>query len=232
MTVPSVRVFVCRTDDGSSEAESSARLLPPEAVAKARRLRWPEARAEGLVAAAFLRSVLAAEVGTTPAALQLTSRCRWCGDVTHGKPALAGPDASSVQFNLSHTPGLALLAVSTVEVGVDVERAGGTDGTGGSQLVLTAAEQASLAAQPTVAGAAYLELFTRKEAYLKGVGVGLVRDPREVTFEPGGGRWSVVLDHGRPTPWRSCSLGLRSPWIGALAVASPQATVRWQTWPA
>ena len=97
---------------------------------------------------------------------------------------------------------------------------------------LTAAEQASLATQPTVGGVAYLELFTRKESYLKGVGVGLVRDPREVTFEPGGGRWSVVLDHGRPTPWRSCSLGLKRQWIGALAVASPQATVRWQTWPA
>ena len=230
--IDSVRIFACRTDGASTEAESYARLLPPEAVARARRLRSPAARAEALVAAAFLRSVLASEVGTTPAALRLTSHCRWCGDGAHGKPTLAGPDAPSLHFNLSHTPGLALLAVSTVEVGVDVERVGGADVTTGSELVLTTAEQASLATQPTVGGVAYLELFTRKESYLKGVGVGLVRDPREVTFEPGGGRWSVVLDHGRPTPWRSCSLGLKRQWIGALAVASPQATVRWQTWPA
>jgi 4'-phosphopantetheinyl transferase len=225
---PAVRLWVCRSDRVSAEAERYVRLLPPDVLARARRRRAPEA----LVAAAFLRAVLAAETGEAPERLQITTRCRWCGDPRHGKPALAPvAGATALCFSLAHTRGLALLAVSAVEVGVDVERGGGPGVTDGSELVLNDGERASLPQDRAGLEQAYLGLWTRKESYLKGLGLGLVRDPRRVTFEPGASPWSVVLDDGTPTTWRSRALALDDPWVGALAIEAPQARVQRESWP-
>jgi phosphopantetheinyl transferase len=62
-----------------------------------------------------LREILAAYLGEEPDAVALTVGER-------GKPALAG--GAPLSFNLSHSGGLALVAVSAggVEIGVDVER--------------------------------------------------------------------------------------------------------------
>jgi phosphopantetheinyl transferase len=60
-----------------------------------------------------LRRVLGEYLGVAPAAVRLE-----IGE--HGKPRLAG--GAGPRFNLSHSEGLALVAVAEREVGVDVER--------------------------------------------------------------------------------------------------------------
>jgi 4'-phosphopantetheinyl transferase len=231
--MPTVVVWVCRTDRASPDAERYARLVPPSRAARARRLRAPDARAEALVAAAFLYCVLAEQTGSTPAQLELSTRCAWCGDPRHGKPALlASEHGPAPRFSLAHTQGLALLAVSAVEVGIDVERGGRPGVSDGRELVLSAGERSSLPSDAGELERAYLGLWTRKESYLKGLGLGLSRDPRQVTFSTANGPWSNVLDDGTPTTWRSCALELGEPWLGALAVDAPHAHVRREVWPA
>jgi Phosphopantetheinyl transferase len=90
----------------------------------------------------------------------------------HGKPYLNG---SPLQFNLSHSGGLALVAVSLTEVGIDVEAARSTfDPVSLAARFLSAADAASLQALPEPERHdEFLRLWTRKEAALKAIGFGL-----------------------------------------------------------
>jgi 4'-phosphopantetheinyl transferase len=220
-----VRVWTCRTHQAPLDACRA--LLPPEEIARAER-RWREAdRAEAIVVAAFRRAVLARETGETPRALRFRTDCRWCGDPDHGKPALAGPDGVGVSFSLSHTAGLALLAVAAREVGADVERRVDWDVRPAARLALTPAENARVADAPAGGVAEFLDLWTCKEAYLKGIGLGMVHDPARVTFAADRGPWSRVVDDAATTAWRVRALPLDGPWVAALAVdGTPPREVR------
>jgi 4'-phosphopantetheinyl transferase len=231
-SVPTVVVWACRTDRASLDAERYAPLVPPSRAARARRLRTSRARAEALVAAAFLHCVLAEQTGSAPAELALSTRCAWCGDPGHGKPALAlAGSGPAPRFSLAHTRGLALLAVSAIEVGIDVEHRGAPGVSDGGELVLSEEELDALPSDGAALERAYLGLWTRKESYLKGLGLGLERDPRQVTFATAAGPWSAVVDDGAPTTWSSSELELDDPWLGALAIDAPHAHVHYEIWP-
>jgi 4'-phosphopantetheinyl transferase len=98
----------------------------------------------------------------------------------HGKPRLPGPGAPV--FNLSHSGDLALLAVAAQgELGIDVEAA----------TTMTAAEMLDVARglfsqteyqclrelEESQLRRAFLTCWTRKEAYMKAKGLGVVLDP-------------------------------------------------------
>ncbi len=94
------------------EAAELTALLPPERRERLHRMRLPEKRQEVLCAYLILRRAL-------------REQYRWqeippiaCED--GGKPFF--PDAPQVQFNLSHTAGAVLAALSDRPVGVDIER--------------------------------------------------------------------------------------------------------------
>jgi 4'-phosphopantetheinyl transferase len=134
-------------------------------------------------------------------------------------------------FSLAHTAGLAVLAVARVEVGVDIERIAGPDVLEAARLALSDDERARMADwAPGDAPAAFLDLWTRKEAYLKGIGLGIVRDPRLVTFQAPADGWSTVIDDDAATSWRVRSLALCGEWIGAIAIDAPGASVRLAAW--
>ncbi|WP_244283341.1 4'-phosphopantetheinyl transferase family protein [Streptomyces flavidovirens] len=120
-----------------------------------------------------LRSMLGACLGIEPAAVRIHREpCASCGG-PHGRPATAdGP----VHFSLSHSGSVALIACAAVPVGVDVEavpRPGVVREVAGE---LHPRETAELLALPeTGRAAAFARVWARKEAYLKGLGIGLAR---------------------------------------------------------
>ncbi|MFE9256598.1 4'-phosphopantetheinyl transferase family protein [Streptomyces sp. NPDC006879] len=123
-----------------------------------------------------LRRVLSAYVGTEARTLQFGRAPCPCCDAPHGRPVLTLPDAP-LHFSLSHSSGMALIGVSDVEIGVDVEKLPSVGTTQICAPALHPAEQAELAQAPAEAGtSAFGQLWTRKEAYLKGLGTGLSRD--------------------------------------------------------
>ncbi|MFJ3586808.1 4'-phosphopantetheinyl transferase family protein [Streptomyces sp. NPDC090127] len=152
--------------------------LSPEEQDRSARLRRPGDRHRFRAAHIGLRLVLGGYTGLAPEGLGLVREdCPCCG-APHGRPALAdgGP-----HFSLSHSDGLALIAVSGARVGADVEglpRPAITD-----ELLpsLHPREQSVLRALPDEARpGALARVWTRKEAYLKATGVGLaygVADP-------------------------------------------------------
>lgn len=99
----------------------------------------------------------------------------------HGKPVLAG---SELRFNLSHTNGVAVFAVSRgIELGIDVEQvSAGEDGLLGEltdvarQNFSAREQQALLQLAPEEQLSAFYRIWTRKEALLKAEGSGLSRD--------------------------------------------------------
>lgn len=119
-----------------------------------------------------LREVLSRYLGEDPDAIELAHR-------EHGKPALADPRAR-LDFNLSHSGGLALVAIAGEgPVGVDVERVGRR-----RDFVRLAAREfggeaaAELeAAAPERRAATFYAAWTRHEARLKCHGGGLGGPP-------------------------------------------------------
>jgi 4'-phosphopantetheinyl transferase len=130
------------------------------------------AKLETVPAELTLRLVLATYLGEGPGEIELTA-----GE--HGKPRLA-EDPPRLAFNLSHSADLALVAVARDrEVGVDVERIKPErDLVALAERVLAPEQAAAVreAAEPERARLFY-ELWTRHEARLKCLGVGLAVRP-------------------------------------------------------
>ncbi|HET9152822.1 MAG TPA: hypothetical protein VFN85_01750 [Solirubrobacterales bacterium] len=87
--------------------------LPPEERERAGRFLSEQAASRWVASRWALRRVLGEYLEVAPAAVGLEI-------ADGGKPRLAG--GAGPQFNLSHSQGLALVAVAGREVGIDVER--------------------------------------------------------------------------------------------------------------
>ncbi|MBA3259576.1 MAG: 4'-phosphopantetheinyl transferase superfamily protein [Gemmatimonadales bacterium] len=145
---------------------------------------------------------------------------------------------STVRFNLAHSGDLALVAVARGrEVGVDVERvppARTIEEVG--PLVFCARERERIEQlRPNRRGPAFARLWTRKEAYLKGDGRGLLlplntidvsgRDAAPRLLDESGGEW-------RMSPrWRIHSLRVATGYAGAVAVDGDGWRLRMRSWP-
>ena len=89
------------------------------------------------------------------------------------KPALAPPNPQQVEFNLTHTDGLACLAVTHgVAIGVDLERRRPVEDKF-IAFALNPAECDRVTAPGVAREAAFFRYWTAKEAYLKSIGTGL-----------------------------------------------------------
>ncbi|GAA2427583.1 4'-phosphopantetheinyl transferase family protein [Streptomyces macrosporus] len=123
-----------------------------------------------------LRRLLAAYLRIPPGEIRFVREpCPGCGK-PHGRPAVAG-EPPPLHFSLSHSHGLALFGVAAEPVGVDVERLPAAETVELCSSALHPAEQEELARlEPHERPAAFGRLWTRKEAYLKGLGIGLGRD--------------------------------------------------------
>ncbi|MDJ0346849.1 4'-phosphopantetheinyl transferase superfamily protein [Streptomyces sp. H10-C2] len=124
-----------------------------------------------------LRLLLGGYLGTAPEEVRLIrEKCPSCGG-PHGRPAVAG---GAVHFSLSHSGSFALLAFAATPVGVDVETVPSADAVADVASVMHRVEIAELGAlAPAERPAAFARAWVRKEAYLKGLGIGLGRDPSE-----------------------------------------------------
>jgi 4'-phosphopantetheinyl transferase len=142
--------------------------LPAAERERAARLRRPRDRARWIAARVALRRVLARYLVRDPARIELRLGA-------HGKPALADP-AAELRFNLSHSGGFALVAVTPdCEVGIDVEeRRAGRDFVRLAEIGLEEPAAAAVReAAPARREAAFYAEWVRREAIAKCLGVGL-----------------------------------------------------------
>jgi 4'-phosphopantetheinyl transferase len=159
----------------ATAARHAPLVLEPAELARAAELRRPADRATYLCAHVGLRRLLGAHLGVAPRSVPLArAPCPCCGE-PHGRPVL--PD-ERLHFSLSHCEGLSLIALARTPVGVDVEPVPHPDTVSEAAEVLHPAESAELdALAADLRPDAFTRVWTRKEAYLKGLGVGLGGDP-------------------------------------------------------
>lgn len=177
------------------------KLLSHDELERAQRFASDVSRARFVAGRAALRRALATIAAVEPAQLVFDY-------AEHGRPEL--PSYPEVSFNLSHSEGVGLLAISTCgRVGVDVEiaRPDFADMRIADRF-FAPGEISRLRAVPAAdRNLAFLRCWTRKEALLKALGAGLTLPLRgfEVSLEAahppqlldagtvlGAGRWQLT----------------------------------------
>lgn len=160
------------------------------------------------------RALLATYLGCAVEAVELES-----GEF--GRPRLAGADASGLHFNWSHSGDQALFAIARgIEPGVDLERLRPRPR---SLLIaeryFSHEETAVLAAlRPERRDAAFLQLWTAKEAVLKATGRGLAFGLHRLGIEHEEDRLALrFLDGELPAEWQLHRLSLDAEHVGSIA---------------
>lgn len=179
---PGVALWWCGLERSPEEVAAIAGVLSPAESARAERFGTVALRGRWIAGRAALRTVLGHTLGIDAAAVSLERGRR-------GRPGLADA-GSGIDFNVSHTRGVALIAVARglpgdTRVGVDIEhrdRATGADRL--ARKFLTPREQATLSGlDPDARRQRFLRHWTCKEAMSKATGDGLAAPFRRLDVE-------------------------------------------------
>ena len=179
----SVHVWAASLQVTSERLQSLASLLSPDEQARAARFHFPLHRNRFIAGRGMLRSLLGTYLGLEPQTLA------FCYG-PNGKPTLSGStQPAELSFNVAHAEDLLLIAVTpNAALGVDVERV--RELSDAEELVArffspnecSRFRQLPAEQKP----AAFYNLWTRKEAWLKatGEGIGHLLNQVEVSFLP------------------------------------------------
>jgi 4'-phosphopantetheinyl transferase len=179
-----LRTGICRVWWGHPAALADAGRELMDAVERRRmaKLRRHDDQARFAAGCGIARLALAAFLGCPPAAVVLDRTCWTCGQ-PHGRPRLRPPVGASLDFSVSHSGDRVAVALTIgMRVGVDVEAIR-------SDLPVEAMAPSVLSAKeldafgrvaPQDRTRRLLESWTRKEAVLKALGVGLRIPPARI----------------------------------------------------
>ncbi|ODU00868.1 MAG: hypothetical protein ABS79_02660 [Planctomycetes bacterium SCN 63-9] len=198
-------------------------ILSDDERVRAKRLMRPKDRLRFARCRAAVRSILGQIEGVPPSSLRF-------GSGPHGKPHLEPPSGNRtptpVDFNVSHSGGLAVVAATRGRaLGIDVEqirRIREAD-----RIVETFFTEVERAQYMSIADhgrdAAFMRGWTRKEAILKGLGKGLVGGPANYETMFGTSDLSFRFQPANPYPivsgWRLWEAAVGDGYVATLAAA-------------
>lgn len=205
-------------------------ILSEDERARVDRFHFDVDRRRGTIARAYLRLLLGRILDVPASALQFEYD-------EFAKPSLIPSQRRALEFNVSHSGEMILIAIATgCAVGVDVEKIR-TDLDPNEIAVqfFSAREREVLASlSPAARFEAFFACWTRKEAYLKAKGVGLSLPLKQfdVSFLP---NEEPRLLATRPDPteaqyWKLWALDLSSDYAAALAVCGSGRSLRCWNW--
>lgn len=207
-----VQAWFANFRQGHPAATSFQWLLDRDERARADRFVFARHRERFMRAHGMLRLVLAPYVDRPPSALTFTAR-------PFGKPEL--DDARGLSFSLSHSgDGVAIAVAQGVAVGIDIEERRGMEDRDALVARFFSAEEAAAygRAAPAEREDAFFRLWTRKEAFVKGIGLGLSRPLDSFTVGLG---LPVQLHAPDEDGWSLRHLEPGGGFVGALAARHP-----------
>src|SRR5437762_9796197 len=159
--------------DVTADISSFRHWLSDGELVRAERFHFGLHRARYIVGRAALRFVLANRLGCSPAAVRFSYG-------RNGKPMLEGT-RGHLEFNLAHCGGDAVIALTEcAAIGVDIELLRPVpDVESLARLVFSDVERRELELAPDPVSA-FLNGWTRKEAYVKALGLGLTAPLTEI----------------------------------------------------
>jgi len=219
---PGVMLWCCALGHAPEEIAALARWLSPAETARAARFGTDALRLRWIAGRATLRLVLGRLLGLEPAQVPLRRGHR-------GRPELADP-AAGIDFNVSHTAGMALYAVARglapqARIGVDIERR--ERDVGADRLArkfLAPREQATLAGLAAdERRRRFLRYWTCKEAMSKATGDGLAAPFRRLDVELADGpRLAGGPPPYTPEDWSLHAAAVPDGWYATLAIWTPR----------
>lgn len=209
-------VHVWYVDIDGGALSSAAKLLSADEIDRADRFHFERDRRRFMLARAALRRRLGAYLGCPPQDVHFDYGA-------HGKPVLSAPATPTLRFNVSHAGGRALLGFTCgCEVGVDLERLVEVpDALDLAARFFAPSERAALeTVEPGQRSRAFLNGWTRKEAFVKAVGEGLgfPLDRFGVSLSPDEPARLLALEDGDPTAWTLSDLEPEAGYLAAVAV--------------
>jgi 4'-phosphopantetheinyl transferase len=195
-------------------------MLGAEEMERARRFAYPQDRDRFVRAHAGMRQLLGSYTQTPPAQIVYTNNA-------YGKPRIGDPAASpplqTVQFSLSHSADVAVLAVGCQrELGIDIEVLRSIDSRVAEKYFSSQEQHALKMLPPESWLAGFYRCWTSKEALVKGEGLGLRLPLHSFDVEADPRRPAALLAV-RPEAridggWQLVELRPASGTIGALAM--------------
>ena len=229
--VDEVHVWAAALDRPADEVAELSRSLSDAERERADRFRHLPSRHEFIIARALLRVLLGERLGVHPRQVCFSQTSR-------GKPCLAGSDPATIRFNVSHSHGMALFALTAhCEIGVDLELVRPfSDEMGLADRFFTPCEAAALRALDAQGRLeTFFRLWTRKEAYLKAHGLGLSfgLERVEVSHTPDDPAHIVHIDGDRQAAacWSLRTLAPAAGYVGALALQAHDYRLFCWRWP-
>jgi 4'-phosphopantetheinyl transferase len=227
-----VHVWTLALDLPAASLAEFASTLSSDERERAARFRFEYHRNRFTAGRGQMRAILGRCLQTSPDRVAFTYG-------PHGKPALTDASgADTLQFNLAHSADLALLAVTrTGPIGVDVEHVRVlADADHLVARFFSARESALFRSLPDdQKTAAFFNLWTRKEAWLKATGRGITQSLNavEVAFLPGEPARFLSLPGGPEAAagWRLDALAPAPGFAAALATRARAAAATCWHWP-
>lgn len=229
-TLGANEIHVWHTDLTAQEAaiDRLFPLLDNHEQSRAARFLVPEPRVQFILSRAFLRIALGQYLQIAPREVRFHT-------AEHGKPELTG--GSGLHFNLSHTDGTTMIAVTRAgRVGVDVERIReNLDPWALGKRFFSQQESEWLRSRPLDQRfAAFFACWTAKEAYVKACGGGLsvALDGFAVIPRPGDAELHLEI-FGKPEEskrWSMWQFDLGPDLRSAVAVEAVNCKVRLGRW--
>jgi 4'-phosphopantetheinyl transferase len=232
LTARDVHVWRIPLEVSAASLEESLLLLDEAEKERARRFYFERDRRRYIVAHGALRMLLGAYLHMDARTLRFATN-------EYGKPNLSGEQQSDrLQFNLSHSHELALLAITRQrEIGVDVEyKRTNIEYDDLARHSFSPYEQKQLRALPTeMKNAGFFACWTRKEAYIKarGMGLSLPLDLFDVSLHPAEPARLLASreDPHEVARWELVNLQPGPDYAGALIVEGKDWNLQLWQWP-
>jgi len=226
-----VHVWCASLDQSASLVQQLATTLSADEQLRADRFRFEQHRQHFIIGRGVLRAILGRYMNIEPSQLQ------FCYS-PHGKPALADADTTGMlQFNLSHSGGVALYAVACErQIGIDIERLRPF-----SELEQIAKRFFSnreyeelRALSPSQQHDAFFRYWTLKEAYVKATGQGLSLALNQFEVSLASRESAVVLktpvDSQEASHWSLKELSPGHGYVAAIAVEGDSWQIKCWQW--
>jgi 4'-phosphopantetheinyl transferase len=182
----------------TSESSEIFKLLNDSERNRSQRFYFPKHQRRFTNAHGILRLIIGRYIDQLPTALEFTTG-------PHGKPALSND--TMLQFNLSHSGEMALLAIGKHEpLGIDLEYFSARPYLGiGDHLFSMQETQALLSTPAALKPLVFFNIWAQKEAFIKAIGLGLSYPTQQFDVPILSSSPHIVIDHLHNTTWQLLS---------------------------
>ncbi|MET1056677.1 MAG: 4'-phosphopantetheinyl transferase superfamily protein [Pedobacter sp.] len=186
---------------------SYVQILTAEEMSYAARFHQKKDAQQFIITRAILKILLADTLTVEPREIHITQ-------AKNKKPVLA--EHQEIHFNVSHSDNQAVIAIARQRIGIDVEFVKPNFDYQSVADYTFSDEESDYLKQSASPRQEFFRLWTRKEAFLKGMGSGLINELNTISCMPEGDKIPVKIN-GLTSNWELTTIDINSGYIMSIA---------------